>query len=229
MITDGVSCKGSYHDINQDSFICKSVSNGYMMALSDGMGSKRFSQFGSRAICEVLDQEFENEDVPLNQLEWIPFLKKCHAKWREKLKDYDITQCYATMLVLLVQDKCLKAARLGDGFLSILIDDTDHVLMDQKDDYFANETDCLMTEFDEEHLEILELNFGKFIGAVACSDGIEIGVMKEEEIHSFTSDFIYEYARRPTNEGRKDIEGWVSTWPGIDDKTITYMFEEVES
>ena len=121
MITDGLSCKGSYHDINQDSFICKPVSNGYMMALSDGMGSKRFSQFGSRIICEVLEQEFENEKVPLDQLKWIPFLKKCHAKWIENLKEYDITQCYATMLVLLIQDNCLKAARLGDGFLSILI------------------------------------------------------------------------------------------------------------
>lgn len=229
MITDGLSCKGSYHEINQDSFICKPVSNGYILALSDGMGSKKFSQFGSRAICEVLKQEFENENVPLNQLEWIPFLKKCHTKWIENLKEYDITQCYTTMLVLLVQDNCLKAARLGDGFLSVLVDDTDHILMDQKDDYFANETDCLMAEFDEERLEILELNFDRFIGAVACSDGIEIGVMKEEEIRSFTGDFIYEYAKVPVDESRKDIEGWVSTWPGIDDKTIAYMFEEVES
>lgn len=229
MITDGLSCKGSYHEINQDSFICKPVSNGYILTLSDGMGSKKFSQFGSRAICEVLKQEFENENVPLNQLEWIPFLKKCHTKWIENLKEYDITQCYATMLVLLVQDNFLKAARLGDGFLSVLVDDTDHILMDQKDDYFANETDCLMAEFDEERLEILELNFERFVGAVACSDGIEIGVMKEEEIRSFTGDFIYEYAKVPADESRRDIEGWVSTWPGIDDKTIAYMFEEVES
>ena len=229
MITDGLSCRGSYHEINQDSFICKPVSNGYILALSDGMGSKKFSQFGSRTICEVLIQEFENGNVPLNQLEWIPFLKKCHTKWIENLKGYDITQCYATMLVLLVQDNCLKAARLGDGFLSVLVDDTDYILMDRKDDYFANETDCLRDEFDEECLEILELSFDRFIGAVACSDGIEIGVMKEEEICSFTGDFIYEYSKVPADESRKDIEGWVSTWPGIDDKTIAYMFEEVES
>lgn len=229
MITDGLSCKGSYHEINQDSFVCKSVKNGYILALSDGMGSKKFSQFGSKAICEVLKQEFENESVPLDRLEWIPFLKKCHKKWIENLKEYDITQCYATMLVLLVQDNCLKAARLGDGFLSILVDDTDHILMDQKDDYFANETDCLMAEFDDERLEVLELNFDRFSGAVACSDGIEIGVMKEEEISSFTSDFICEYAKIPTDEGKRDIEGWVSSWPGIDDKTIAYMIEEVEA
>lgn len=229
MITDGLSCKGSYHEINQDSFICNSVTNGYILALSDGIGSKKFSQFGSKAICKVLKQEFENESLPLEQLEWVSFLKKCHNKWIENLEEYDITQCYATMLVLLVQGNCLKAARLGDGFLSILVDDTVHILMDQKDDYFANETDCLMVEFDDERLEVLELNFDKFSGAVACSDGIEIGVMKEDEISSFTNDFIYEYAKIPADEGKKDIEGWVSSWPGIDDKTIAYMIEGVEA
>lgn len=227
MVTDGLSCKGSYHEINQDSFICKSVVNGYILALSDGMGSKRFSQFGSKAICNVLKQEFENESVPLKQLEWIPFLKKCHKKWIETIEEYDVAQCYATMLVLLIQGNCLKAARLGDGFLSVLVDGTDYILMDHKDDYFANETDCLMAEFDEEHLEVLELTFDKFSGAVACSDGIEIGVMREEEIMSFTKDFLYEYAKLSVDECRKDIEGWVSSWPGIDDKTIAYMIEEV--
>ena len=229
MITDGLSCKGSYHEINQDSFICKSVVNGYILALSDGMGSKRFSQFGSKAICNVLKQEFENESVPLKQLEWIPFLKKCHKKWIETIEEYDVAQCYATMLVLLIQGNCLKAARLGDGFLSVLVDGTDYILMDHKDDYFANETDCLMAEFDEEHLEVLELTFDNFSGAVACSDGIEIGVMRKEEIMSFTKDFLYEYAKLSADECRKDIEGWVSSWPGIDDKTIAYMIEEVEA
>lgn len=229
MVTDGLSCKGSYHETNQDSFICESVANGYILALSDGMGSKRFSQFGSKAICEVLKQEFENESVSLNQLEWIPFLQKCHKKWVETIKEYDVAQCYATMLVLLIQDNCLKAARLGDGILSILVDDTDYILMDHKDNYFANETDCLMAEFDEKHLEVLELIFDRFSGAVACSDGIEIGVMREEEIMSFTREFLYEYAKIPADECRKDIEGWVSSWPGIDDKTIAYMIEEVEA
>lgn len=229
MITDGVSCKGSYHEINQDCFICKSVKNGYILVISDGMGSKKFSQLGSRAICEVLLHEFEVTNVPLEELDWIIFLRNCHEKWLENLKDYDITQCYSTMLVLMVQDKHLKAARLGDGFLSILVDDADYILMDQKEDYFANETDCLMAEFDEACLEVLELNFDKLVGAVACSDGIEIGVMKEEEIRLFTNDFIGEYSKIPANDGKKDIEGWVSSWPGMDDKTIAYMIEEVDT
>lgn len=227
MITDGVSCQGSYHEINQDSFVCNSVKNGYVLVLSDGMGSKKFSQYGSKAICQILKTEFERENLPLEQLDWISFLKKCHKKWIEEVEEYEITQCYATMLVLLVQDNYLKAARLGDGFLSILADDTIHILMDQKDDYFANETDCLRGIFNEERLEILEIEFDKFSGAVACSDGIEIGVMKQEEISSFTRDFLEEYSKVSAAEGKQNIENWVSMWPGVDDKTIAYIIGEV--
>lgn len=228
MIIDGLSYKGSYHEINQDSFICKCVKNGYILVISDGMGSKKFSHFGSKAICEILKQEFENISVPLSKLEWISFLKKSHKKWIEALAEYDIKQCYATMIVLLVQDNCLKAARLGDGFLAILADGLNYILMDHKSDYFANETDCLMDGFDDEHLETLELTFNRLSGAVACSDGIEIGVMQEEEIRMFTNDFLYEYSKLSAEEGKKDIEKWVSIWPGIDDKTIVYMIEEGE-
>lgn len=227
MITEGLSCKGSYHEINQDSFVCDSGKNGYILALSDGIGSKKFSQYGSKAICEILRNEFEKETVPLYQLDWVPFLRRCHEKWIEKVKVYEITQCYATMLVLLVQGNYLKAARLGDGFLSVLADDTIHILLDQKDDYFANETDCLMELLDENRLETLEIEFDKFSGAVACSDGIEIGVMKREEISSFTREFLEEYSKMSAKDRKQDIEGWVSIWPGVDDKTIVYIIEEV--
>lgn len=228
MVTDGVSCQGSYHEINQDSFVCDSVKSGYVLVLSDGMGSKKFSQYGSKAICEIIKREFEKEVLPLEKLNWISFLENCHIKWIEEVEKYEITQCYATMLVLLVQGNYLKAARLGDGFLSILADDRVHILMDRKEDYFANETDCLMGIFDEDRLEILEIEFDKFSGAVACSDGIEIGVMKQEEISSFTRDFLEEYSKICRTDGKQDIERWISTWPGVDDKTIAYIIEEVE-
>jgi hypothetical protein len=229
VVIGGVSCQGRYHEINQDSFICASVKNGYVLALSDGVGSKKFSQYGSKAICEILKIEFEKENLPLKQFNWVSFLKKCHKKWIEEVGEYEITQCYATMLVLLVQGNYLKAARLGDGFLSVLADDRVHILMDQKNDYFANETDCLMEIFDEDRLEILEIEFDKFSGAVACSDGIEIGVMRQEEISSFTRDFIEEYSKISVADGKQNIEGWVSTWPGADDKTIAYIIEEVKN
>lgn len=41
MINGGLSIKGSYHDINQDNFLCKPFEYGYIIVVSDGMGSKK--------------------------------------------------------------------------------------------------------------------------------------------------------------------------------------------
>ena len=54
MINGGISIKGSYHDINQDYFICKPYNEGYVLVVSDGMGSKNMSQYGSKVICETI-------------------------------------------------------------------------------------------------------------------------------------------------------------------------------
>ena len=54
MLKGGVSLKGNYHDINQDFFITKEYDDGYILVVSDGMGSKKMSQLGSKAICEAV-------------------------------------------------------------------------------------------------------------------------------------------------------------------------------
>ena len=227
MITGGISCKGSYHDINQDYFICTSVGEGFALVLSDGMGSKKYSHIGSKVICETIINEFQSENKLLRNIQWNPFLERCHKKWKESLTEFEIMDCCTTMLVLLIQKDHIKAARLGDGFLSILIDDQVHILRDAKTEYFANETDCLSTTFDTDHLEVFEADFDEFIGAVACTDGIEIGTMKTIEIDNFTRDFLKEYAKMTVDNSENEIRGWVSEWPGIDDKTISYIISEV--
>lgn len=227
MITGGISCIGSYHEINQDYCICSSVGDGFVLVLSDGVGSKKYSQMGSKFICEIICKEFEHEDKKLRDIHWETFLKKCHLKWVDSLIEFDVNQCYATMLVLIVQNDHLKAARLGDGFLSIMIDKQIHILMDRKAEYFANETDCLTPMFDTEHLEVFEADFDRFAGAIACSDGIEIGTMRSVDITAFTRDFLFEYSKVTAEESASEILGWVSEWPGIDDKTIAYLISEV--
>ena len=48
----GVSLKGK-HAINQDSFSALKVHGGYVVAVSDGLGSRPRSQAGSAALCQV--------------------------------------------------------------------------------------------------------------------------------------------------------------------------------
>lgn len=226
MIAGGVSCKGSYHELNQDYYICSSVGNGYVLVVSDGMGSKKYSQIGAKTICEVIYEKYKKSVISLRDISWIHFLQDCHSQWINSLDKYDINQCCATMIVLIIQNDHLKAARLGDGFLSIQIDNQVHMLMDKKAEYFANETDCLASVFDKEHVEVFEADFDIFSGAVACTDGIEIGTMKTTEITNFTKEFVSEYSQMGVTESETEIKGWISDWPGNDDKTLAYLISE---
>lgn len=227
MIGGGISIKGSYHEINQDYFLCKSYKDGYIMVVSDGMGSKKLSHYGSKAICESVYDVISNLNIDINIISFKDVLYFCHEKWKRELeKYYDITQCYATVLLLVVMDNKIKAARLGDGFLAICVDKKIFCLYDKKENSFVNETECLREVFDREKVEVLEIEFETFFGAVSCSDGVEIGTMQENEIKSFTQEFIDEYSSKEKKYIEEDITSWLSDWPGCDDKTLAYMIKE---
>lgn len=225
MINDGISLQGSYHNLNQDFFISRAYRNGWIIVVADGMGSKKMSQHGSKAICESV-YEVINQYQNISSLDFKDILLSCHKEWKRKLSCYELNQCYTTMLILVIENHIIKAARLGDGFISIYIDNKVHCLYDKKSDYFINETDCLREIFEEDKIEVKELKYNHLKGAIVCSDGIEIGTMQEDELINFTKDFIEEYSNKDKTEIKHEIEEWLSDWPGCDDKTLAYILEE---
>lgn len=216
---------GSYHDVNQDSFLSKPYKDGYIMVVSDGMGSKSLSHFGSKCICESVYDVVSNYTFGLDVISFKDIIYACHEEWKKRLSDYDIKQCYATLLVAVIREKTIKAARLGDGFLAIYADGKVTCLYDKKENYFANETDCLKEELDREKIEIVEIEYSKFHGAVSCTDGVEIGTMQEEDITGFTQEFVEEYSYKEKDEVIEEIESWLKDWPGMDDKTLAFVME----
>lgn len=225
MISGGISIMGSYHDVNQDSFLSKSYKDGYIMVVSDGMGSKSLSHFGSKCICESVYDVVSNYTFDLDVISFKDIIYACHEEWKKRLSDYDIKQCYATLLVAVIREKIIKAARLGDGFLAIYADGKVTCLYDKKENYFANETDCLKENLDREKIEIVEIEYSKFQGAVSCTDGVEIGTMQEEDIIEFTQEFVDEYSNKEKVEVIEEIESWLKDWPGMDDKTLAFVME----
>lgn len=219
----GISLKGRYHDINQDCYVCSPYRDGYVLVVSDGMGSKRLSQYGSKAICESVYEIINKKTLDPEMMSFKNILLQCHEEWLKRLKDYDISQCYATMLVVVVTHKKVFAGRLGDGFIGIYTNNGIKCLFDSKEDYFTNETDCLTEFFDKDKLEVYECEYEEFFGAVACTDGIEIGTMQESELMSFTKEFVEEYRRLDISSIKDDISNWLSDWSGNDDKSIAFI------
>lgn len=216
---------GSYHDVNQDFFLCKPYKDGYIMVVSDGMGSKSLSHFGSKCICESVYEVVSNYALELDVISFKDIIYACHEEWKKRLSDCDIKQCYATLLVAVIRKKTIKAARLGDGFLAIYADGKVTCLYDKKENYFANETDCLKENLDREKIEIVEIEYSKFQGAISCTDGIEIGTMQENDITGFTQEFVDEYSNKEKDEVIEAIASWLKDWTGMDDKTLAFVME----
>ena len=200
MISGGVSLIGNYHNINQDSFIAKKFNEGYVLIVSDGLGSKKKSQYGSKNICKSVYSILSNRDE-YTELEKIIML--AHKKWIKSLKKYDILQCYATMLVVVIYKDKIEVARLGDGLISIYVDDEVYNIYDKKEEKYYNETDCITEKIDKNKIEFLEIFYKKFKGVIVCSDGIEINMSKLEE---FTKEFITEYNTKKPNIINRQIQ-----------------------
>ena len=223
VIFGGISIMGSYHNVNQDSFLCKPYKDGYIMVVSDGMGSKALSHLGSKCICECVYDVVSNYAFDLDVISFKDIIYACHEEWKKRLSDFDIKQCYATLLVAVIRKKTIKAARLGDGFLAIYADGKVTCLYDKKENYFANETDCLKENLDREKIEIVKIEYSKYQGAVSCTDGVEIGTMQEKDIIGFTQEFVDEYSNKEKEDVIEEIESWLEDWPGMDDKTLVFV------
>lgn len=223
MIFGGISIMGSYHNVNQDSFLCKPYKDGYIMVVSDGMGSKSLSHLGSKCICECVYDVVSNYAFDLDVISFKDIIYACHEEWKKRLSDFDIKQCYATLLVAVIRKKTIKTARLGDGFLAIYADGKVTCLYDKKENYFANETDCLKENLDREKIEIVKIEYSKYQGAVSCTDGVEIGTMQEKDIIGFTQEFVDEYSNKEKEDVIEEIESWLEDWPGMDDKTLVFV------
>ncbi len=225
MLSGGVSIQGTYHELNQDNYYSGEFKNGHVLIVSDGLGSKRDSQVGSKMVCESVLSVLDRVDINVLMQSKDLLLTALHEKWLSCLKNYNIYDCYATVLFCIITADKVIAARLGDGFLALLMNEESIVLFDRKEEYFANETDCLTEKLDLKNWEFLEIKNSNFIGAIACTDGVGIDPIGENVYKSFSREFIIEYVGKEPSEISKSIIEWLSVWPGSDDKTIAFLLE----
>lgn len=223
MLLDGTSIQGSYHGENQDSFRIAKLDHGFVVALSDGLGSRNDSKTGSEAVCASIVEIADELGGGLTEINPKEFVCLVHARWLEKLSGHDISQCYATMLFFVLYEGRAFAARLGDGFIGFWLDDSLNVLFDGKEDRFANETDCLSEQLEIGNLSTFEKAVLEVHGGVICSDGIELAEMTCDELMQFTKAFIEGYQGMRREDITAHITNWIRDWPGSDDKTLTYF------
>ena len=221
MIAGGVSLKGSYHKDNQDRFWAFSDMSITAIAVSDGLGSCERSAIGAQAFCDSARDTFLEHDLPCSNPEELCL--QLHMKWLQKLDGNHVEDCFATALFAVLRDGLLTMASLGDGFIAAILDDgTSIVLMDEKENHFANETDCLQESFESSHWRVCCIPCNSLTGLVASTDGMELYPEDKESISLFVKSFCDSYKEMDSEQINEEICGWLGQWPGTDDKTIAY-------
>lgn len=224
----GFSVLGSYHDVNQDSYLVGEFPYGYFMAVSDGVGSNRYSHIGSAGFCQAAKEVLHREDIVDLLSDKTALCVALHSSWLEHLQGENPEDCYATALLCVKTEHCVHFLRVGDGFLACVWQGDTLVLFDEKEDREDNETDSLCEQFILEQWDFVVKNIEGFRGAIASTDGIRM--TNTEAVYSeFTKDMVEAYWGDSEEMIQSNLSDWVETWKSHDDKTIAYLLADMEN
>ena len=209
---------------NQDAVATHQSSKGWLVVVSDGMGSRPLSHFGSRAVCNAArsmigEKSFDDTDEALTQyLEqaW----RACLARWRV-LPDQAVATC---LLAWGMADGRFRLLQLGDG---LIIGQPKPLtgLVTRDPAGFGNETTGLglAVGLADWHCERGHLQ-APGDGLVLMTDGISDDL---EHTDGFVSATIGDLRRRSIRSAKATLTRGLRAWPvpgHTDDKSIALVY-----
>lgn len=223
----GGTVKGAGHkrnlQPNQDFFLTEIHHNFVSVVVSDGLGSKPYSDTGSYWACKCLNQVFHEFQNDAKKASLTSLLKFHKALWEYKIAPYNPDDCSATLLFAVVLGEQVYLGRLGDGMICLKQKSGFTILTDSKESSFSNITSCLnnKTRFSDWNLMVCETRDLEFV--LLATDGISDDIETNEK----KEDFAFEFNRMIVNTKNcsrtKKICSILNDWPpnfNGDDKTI---------
>jgi len=212
---------------NQDAWSIKHFDCGEVIVVSDGVGSKPQSEFGSEAVClaAINLSSFWKKNVNCSA---VTLLKKFHEYWIDALEEKEPNQCSSTSLLVIRCYDLIFMAQLGDGLLSFINSqgDVDFLADDFNEESFSNQTYALQKSHHESQWNWKMGNAKDFTSFLLMTDGISDDLLQEQKA-SFVKGVVDHYSTMPDEEAKKEIMGWLKSWPvpnHQDDKTIACMY-----
>jgi serine/threonine protein phosphatase PrpC len=218
-----VSVRGPLHisegKPNQDSSLIRAVHNGWLAIVCDGMGSKPFSQIGSKQACRAVIDTVKSSPFTIDSKELI---KSVYQRWLSYLGTIKPTDAVTTCLFCwLSRDGRIRTFQLGDGLIVV-----SNVLSKSNDsNNFGNETTGLgkSTRFSDWKVQSFTLEPGDAVALM--TDGIS------EDINpGMETQFMNEICNRINEKSFRQAKVWLknelkawATPNHTDDKSIALL------
>ena len=198
--------------------------------VSDGVGSLRTPEYGSKAACRAVIRAARNWKQMDEKTDLL--LAEIHQNWLAEVEPFSPEESSATCLfVIRPKQGKIVVGMLGDGLAAILRTDGSYEeLIDNKEDNFSNQTAALSRETKIIHWKTLLMDQDECCAVVLCTDGVADDLLPDKR-----ADFVRNLYAQGQNFAvvtlvrgvRKMLENW-SVPKHSDDKTLVCMCRQQE-
>ena len=202
------------------------------IVVSDGVGSKALSDYGSDAACRAVEQAVHRFSVeardakPAAGGQYSALLADIVEGWLDSIASLDPTDSSATCLFAFrLSDGLVRMGMLGDGCAAAVNRDGSVVsLSDDKTAGFSNLTSALSPSTSEANWRILDVPETECEAVVLCTDGVFDDL---EDVEGFMTGFVRAYRGLAQVTASRQVHEMLENWPvpkHSDDKTIACLF-----
>lgn len=232
----GASVRGPGHIAeglpNQDAWMSFHHYWGDVIVVSDGVGSKPFSNFGSNAACLAVgcaasacrfkSERFQN-GINRNFL-----FEQILYYWLSYISPLEPRDCSATCLFAFRSgDGLIHLGMLGDGLVATLKSDSTVIsLSEDKGHGFSNITTALTLSTSPNEWRYFSLPEEDCMAVLLCTDGVADDL---ENYDGFVTGFIEAHCSIAEISANRRTREMLEKWPTpkhSDDKTIACLFRE---
>lgn len=216
---------------NQDAWAHFHRAWGDGIVVSDGLGSKPLSSYGSQAACRSVERASRRFSVAsrgagASENLRSNLLADIRAGWLESIAPLDPQDCSATCLFAFnIGDGILRIGALGDGCAAAVKRDGSVVVIAQEQaNGFSNVTDALSPRTREKDWAVIELPEPECQAVVLCTDGISDDL---EDIDGFMTGLVQSFDGLAQITASRRARRLLQAWPvpkHSDDKTIACLY-----
>lgn len=215
---------------NQDAWAAFHHEWGDGIVVSDGLGSKPLSDFGSRAACLAVARAIHScRRMP--EIDRTVLADRIISKWVSLIAPLSPRDCAATCLFgFRMNDRGVIIGTLGDGLAAVLKTDGSVMsLSDDKSEGFSNITAALSPDTGATEWRWLSMREEECRAVLLCSDGVADDLT---DLNGFVAEFYAAHRGISSVSASRRSREMLANWPTPkhnDDKTIACLFrEEVE-
>jgi hypothetical protein len=212
---------------NQDAWAPFHHAWGDGIIVSDGLGSKRFSDIGSDAACLAVACAV-HACQGKSGIGYDALSDQIKKNWLSFIAPLDPRDCAATCLFAFRTDNgVVRLGMLGDGLVAAVKPDGVVVsLSADKTEGFSNITDALSSHMTETNWKWLSFPENDCQSIVLCTDGVADDL---EDADGFVKEFSNAHRHLSSVSATRRAREMLENWPApkhSDDKTIACLFRE---